>query len=101
MKWVTYCDEDCLAMQDDDLLLAKPLIERAREIWVKNYKDIGPVTYSSGITVLFLPKKCRKPKKHIIIPSPGQGNGADSVNSAMDFLHRYGIPCFFEEGVLD
>lgn len=101
MKWVKYCDEDCLAMQDDDLMLAGSLIRRAFELWKKNYKDIGPVTHSSGIAVLFLPKRCRKPIKHIIIPSPGQGNGSDSAYLPMNLLHQYGIPCFFEEGVLD
>lgn len=101
MKWIEYLGEPHLVLQPDDLRIAEPLIARAEKLWKRFYRDLGTIVIGSGIATLYLPPRKRKPVRKLLIASPGQGNGSDSAVIPLNFLNRYGIPCFFEEGRAD
>jgi hypothetical protein len=100
-KWIKYFDEDCLVMLPKDLEIAKPIIEKARKLWSKSYKDEGSAVLDSGISVLFLPKHCRKPVEKIIISPMGLGDGSGTIDIPLNYLNRCGIPAFWTPGRID
>ena len=100
-KWIKSRRGDCIVYTDDDLKRAEQYFIEADRLWKKHYKDDGSVVIGAGIAVLYLPPRCLNPKEKIVISSPGQGDGSDSVNIPLNLLALYGIGAWFEPGRMD
>jgi len=96
-RWV----RENLCLTDADLVRAEPVIKRAEEIWKRHYIDEGSCVIGAGIGVLYIGRGQRAPRERIIIPTPGQGSGAESMKAVLDFLHLHGIAAFEVYGRLD
>jgi len=90
-----------LCLTDADLVRAQPVIKQAEEIWKRHYVDKGSCVIGAGIGVLYIGRGQRVPRERIIIPTPGQGDGAESMKGALYFLHLHGIAAFEIYGRLD
>ncbi len=101
MKWTTRFGEPVIVYTDEDLELAAPLFQKARELWVRDGRDEGSVVMGAGIGVLYLPKRARKPREYIVIPSPFQGDGGRNVHVPLNYLARHGVAAFHVYGRMD
>lgn len=99
--WMDYLGKPALVLLREDLVRAQPLISCAAALWLRDYADGGSVVIGSGIGVLYLPPRCRKPREHLIIPSPGLGDGGRSIRTPLNYLARNGIAAFQIYGRMD
>jgi len=97
-----------------DLLKMKSVIDTAREMWLEASRkefqktgDRGSCIMGDGITVYFIPPRCRKPVELFIIPSrevafaQGSLHYEATVDLALNFLREKGIVCRYNHGRMD
>lgn len=102
MKWMNgYDGMPRMVMEADDIDRASGLFREAESMWRRSYRDEGSCIVGAGIAVLGIPRGKRKPTDVLVIPSPGQGDGAASVNMPLHYLNRCGIPAYFMPGRMD
>jgi len=101
MRWVMQFDSLVSVMTDEDLVKAAPHFSEARRMWKEYGRDGGTCVRGAGIGVLYLPPRCRNPREQVVIPSPWQGDGGDSVRIPLNYLARHGIPAFHVAGSMD
>lgn len=90
-----------LAFTDADLKHIKCHIDKAKDMWYTHYRDGGSAVIGAGIALWTIESSQTKPISKVIICSPGCGDGCDTAIRAMEYLHRQGIPVFFEYGTID
>lgn len=108
MKWTSLHGrggDEVIAMSDLDLKKAAPIFAEAAAMWERDGTNAdrtsGSVVIGSGIGVLYLPPRCRKPREHIVIPSPFQSDGGGSIRHPLNYLARHGIAAFHVYGRMD
>jgi hypothetical protein len=116
MKKVTLYGEEIIVYAAEDLYYTNntpaDAITKAKELWnsktqeyVKNNGDIGTCVLGAGIEVWFLPTKCKKPRKLMIIGQPCCAQGSicweHSVDEIIAYLKEYGIEANYNCGFMD
>lgn len=96
-KWT----KGILALEENDLIVARDIIKKAKELWKEYGRDEGSCVIGAGIGVMLLRKKCRKPIEYIIINSPFQGDGSRNISIPLNYLARNGIAAFRIIGRID
>jgi hypothetical protein len=97
-----------------DLLKMKSVIDTAREMWLEASRkefqktgDRGSCIVGDGITVYFIPPKCRKPVEFFIIRSSSVAFAQGSLHYeatmqiALDYLKENGVECRYNHGRMD
>lgn len=107
---------DIVAYQDADLedIGLQQILGEAKRDWadriatyVHQHGDVGSCVLGAGIAVWYLPPRCRKPRKkviinpHVIVPYQGSVTWEVSANIIVDYLKKNGIECWFEYGRMD
>lgn len=109
-----YSGKTVNAYQKQDLMKGaiQSVIKMARNLWntrtqeyVKENGDIGTCVLGAGITVWYIPPRCRRPRELMIIPSPACAQGSvcweHSKDEVMEYLKKYGIETNYEWGRMD
>jgi hypothetical protein len=97
-----------------DLEKMRSLIAKATEIWkeasLKEFQktgDRGSCVLGDGITIYYIPPRCRKPVELFIIPSrtvafaQGSLHYEANYHLALDFLRENGVECRYNHGWMD
>jgi hypothetical protein len=101
-KWVKlYEKTEVLAFLPEDIQRAEPHFDKAQKMWEKYYKDEGSCVLGCGISVWWIPPRCRKPQEYMAVHVPGQGDGGNSVHIPLNYLAMNGIPGFYNPGRMD
>lgn len=92
----------------------KPLIEKAKKIWMEASRvefektgDRGSCVVCDGIYVLWTPPRCRKPQKLMVIPSrevafaQGSLHYEATKDKALMFLQNLGVDAGYSYGMMD
>ena len=72
-----------------------------------NRQDIGTCILGDGICVNIVPKRCRKPRKVMIIPSSsvaqcqGSAHYDRCYHVAIEYLKSHGIDAYYHYGTMD
>jgi hypothetical protein len=90
------------------------IIEKAKQMWDAASKeefsktgDRGSCIMGDGIEILYVPPRCRKPQKLMIIPSRTVAYAQGSLHYeatkdvALRFLEENGIECQYNYGRMD
>lgn len=101
----TYCDRDLEAAKQTILSALKLWTQRCA-VYMEMNGDRGSCVLGAGIAVNYIPRRCRTPRNHIIIPVPhtaGQGSltWECAVEEVLRFLDERGIEAFYEPGHMD
>ncbi len=100
------CGVTVMAYRDSDLEKLKPVLDKARAIWLQTWHEQGAIDEGSccggkGIQVVYLGKRKRNWEYLTVIPSPPvQGNisAQRSVQPALDYLKSEGIDATYYDG---
>ena len=92
----------------------KPLVEKAKNIWMEASKaefekigDTGSCVMGDGIYVLWTPPRCRKPQKLMVIRSREVAFAQGSIHyektkdKALMFLQNLGVDASYDYGMMD
>jgi hypothetical protein len=90
------------------------VIDQAKEMWqkrcdeyIRRYGDNGTCVLGAGISVYYIPKRCRKAISGRIITQNDVTNAQGSlvweksVDEVIGFLKTNGIECFYNPGNMD
>lgn len=90
------------AYQDADIEKMHGVIQQARALWkkktreyVEKHGDVGTCVLGAGIQIWYLPSRCRRPRLHTIVSSPGVAQGSVcweySKDEVMEFMRSAGF----------